>query len=200
MCSWLPTHCAATCAQVIKLISQVIADFADGEIGQQARAFDTTLTIPEYMDKSFYKTATLIAASCKSAAVFSDMGVDVKNAMFEYGRHLGLAFQVVDDILDYTQSSAQLGKPQVHLPPAYHALIFNLFNVAGRGASACLHSASAFWASCSAMTSRWAVLYPSGLSRAVLLSLLLLPHGRWAMYSRIIELHCLCAAWHAQCS
>lgn len=107
------------------------------------------------MDKSFYKTATLIAASCKSAAVFSDVseevghgpavtecvsrqghcvrvdwarrtaftsacGADwlraatqVKNAMFEYGRHLGLAFQVVDDILDFTQTSEQLGKPQV---------------------------------------------------------------------------------------
>ena len=99
--------------QVIKLISQVIADFADGEIGQQARAYDTKLTISEYMDKSFYKTATLIAASCKGAAVFSDCSVDVKNAMFEFGRHLGLAFQVVDDILDFTQSSAQLGKPQV---------------------------------------------------------------------------------------
>lgn len=100
-------------SQVIKLISQVIADFADGEIGQQARAYDTKLTIAEYMDKSFYKTATLIAASCKGAAVFSDCGVDVKNSMFEFGRHLGLAFQVVDDILDFTQTSAQLGKPQV---------------------------------------------------------------------------------------
>ena len=37
----------------------------------------------------------------------------VKIAMFEYGRHLGLAFQVVDDILDFTQTSEQLGKPQV---------------------------------------------------------------------------------------
>ena len=39
--------------------------------------------------------------------------MQVKNAMFEYGRHLGLAFQVVDDILDFTQTSEQLGKPQV---------------------------------------------------------------------------------------
>ena len=99
--------------QVIKLISQVIADFADGEIGQQARHYDTTLTIPEYMDKSFYKTATLIAASCKSAAVFSGLSQQDKDSMFEYGRHLGLAFQVVDDILDFTQTSEQLGKPQV---------------------------------------------------------------------------------------
>lgn len=108
----LPAH-QAPHAQVIKLISQVIADFADGEIGQQARHYDTTLTIPEYMDKSFYKTATLIAASCKSAAVFSGLSQQDKDSMFEYGRHLGLAFQVVDDILDFTQTAEQLGKPKV---------------------------------------------------------------------------------------
>ena len=54
------------CAQVIKLISQVIADFASGE-----------LTLQQYLDKSFYKTATLIAASCKSAAAFSNVSVEV---------------------------------------------------------------------------------------------------------------------------
>lgn len=98
--------------EVIKLISQVIADFANGEISQAASLFDTDITMEEYMDKSFYKTASLIAASCKSAAVFSGCDVDMKNAMFEYGRHMGLAFQVVDDILDFTQTEEQLGKPQ----------------------------------------------------------------------------------------
>ena len=39
--------------------------------------------------------------------------LQVKNAMFEYGRHLGLAFQIVDDILDFTTATEQLGKPQV---------------------------------------------------------------------------------------
>ena len=42
----------------------------------------------------------------------------VKNAMFEYGRHLGLAFQIVDDILDFTTATEQLGKPQVRLTPS----------------------------------------------------------------------------------
>lgn len=99
--------------QVIKLISQVIADFANGEITQAASLFDTEITLQQYMDKSFYKTASLIAASSRSAAVFSDANVEVKEAMFGYGKHLGLAFQVVDDILDFTQTSEQLGKPQV---------------------------------------------------------------------------------------
>ena len=97
---------------MIKLISQVIADFANGEISQIGSLFDTGISMEQYAQKSFYKTATLMAASCKSAAVFSGVDVFVKEAMFEYGRHLGLAFQVVDDILDFTQSSEQLGKPQ----------------------------------------------------------------------------------------
>lgn len=64
--------------QVIKLISQVIADFANGEIRQQEYQFDTELTLQQYLDKSFYKTATLIAASCKSAACFSNVSVEVR--------------------------------------------------------------------------------------------------------------------------
>lgn len=97
--------------EVIKLISQVIADFADGEIAQAASLFDTNITVESYLDKSFYKTASLIAASCRSAAVFSDCSESEKNSMFQYGRNLGLAFQVVDDILDFTQTAEELGKP-----------------------------------------------------------------------------------------
>ncbi len=121
--SWLNPACLL---QVIKLISQVIADFANGEISQQQKVFDTSMTLEEYMDKNFYKTASLIAASCKSAAVFSDCSQEVKDSMFEYGRHLGLAFQVIDDILDFTQTAEQLGKPQVYTsvlaPICFHIL------------------------------------------------------------------------------
>lgn len=56
---------------MIKLISQVIADFANGEISQATSLFNTQVTLEQYMDKSFYKTASLIAASCRSAAVLS---------------------------------------------------------------------------------------------------------------------------------
>lgn len=97
--------------EVIKLISQVIADFANGEISQAGSLFDTGFTMEQYMDKSYFKTASLLAASTKSAAIFSGVPPAVCDQMFEYGRHLGLAFQVVDDILDFTQTSEQLGKP-----------------------------------------------------------------------------------------
>ncbi|XP_050247798.1 solanesyl diphosphate synthase 1, chloroplastic-like isoform X3 [Quercus robur] len=97
--------------EVIKLISQVIKDFASGEIKQASSLFDCDLKLEEYLLKSYYKTASLIAASTKGAAVFSGVDSTITQKMYEYGKNLGLAFQVVDDILDFTQSAEQLGKP-----------------------------------------------------------------------------------------
>ncbi|KAK9060430.1 hypothetical protein SSX86_021134 [Deinandra increscens subsp. villosa] len=97
--------------EVIKLISQVIKDFASGEIKQASSLFDCDVKLDEYLIKSYYKTASLIAASTKGAAIFSGVGNDISEQMYQYGKNLGLSFQVVDDILDFTQSAEQLGKP-----------------------------------------------------------------------------------------
>ncbi|CAN6694064.1 unnamed protein product [Malus baccata var. baccata] len=97
--------------QVIKLISQVIKDFASGEIKQASSLFDCDVELEEYLLKSYYKTASLIAASTKGAAIFSGVDNYVTEKMYDYGKNLGLSFQVVDDILDFTQSAEQLGKP-----------------------------------------------------------------------------------------
>ncbi|TKY49277.1 Solanesyl diphosphate synthase 1 [Spatholobus suberectus] len=97
--------------EVIKLISQVIKDFASGEIRQASSLFDCDVQLDEYLIKSYYKTASLIAASTKGAAIFSGADSSISEKMYEYGKNLGLSFQVVDDILDFTQSAEQLGKP-----------------------------------------------------------------------------------------
>ncbi|KAF5787251.1 putative transferase [Helianthus annuus] len=97
--------------EVIKLISQVIKDFASGEIKQASSLFDCDVKLDEYLIKSYYKTASLIAASTKGAAIFSAVDNDISEQMYQYGKNLGLSFQVVDDILDFTQSAEQLGKP-----------------------------------------------------------------------------------------
>ncbi|CAN6446475.1 unnamed protein product [Victoria cruziana] len=97
--------------EVIKLISQVIKDFASGEIKQASSLFDCDLPLEDYLMKSYYKTASLIAASTKSAAIFSDVSERICDEMYNYGKNLGLSFQIVDDILDFTQSSEKLGKP-----------------------------------------------------------------------------------------
>jgi all-trans-nonaprenyl-diphosphate synthase len=115
--------------EVVELLATVLEHFGEGEILQSVRQFDPTLTFEEYIDKSFYKTASLLANSAKAAAVLSDSPRDVCEALYDYGKHLGIAFQVVDDILDFTGSTAVLGKPagsdlqEGHLTaPALYAL------------------------------------------------------------------------------
>ncbi len=96
---------------VVKLLSRVIMDLAEGEIQQGLNRFDTTLSIDAYLMKSYYKTASLIANSCKSVGVLSQVSETLTEALYQYGRNLGLAFQIVDDILDFTGSEEVLGKP-----------------------------------------------------------------------------------------
>lgn len=96
---------------VVKLLSEVIMDLAEGEIQQGLNRFETDLTLEAYLDKSYYKTASLIANSAKSVGVLSGLPSPQLDNLYAYGRYLGLAFQVVDDILDFTGSSDVLGKP-----------------------------------------------------------------------------------------
>ena len=97
--------------QVVKLLSEVIRDFAEGEILQGLNRFEVGTSIDDYLDKSYYKTASLMANSAKAAGVLSDIKPEVAQNLYNYGRNLGLAFQIVDDILDFTASAEVLGKP-----------------------------------------------------------------------------------------
>ena len=97
--------------EVVKLLSQVIMDLAEGEIQQGLNRFDAGLSIEAYLEKSYYKTASLIANSCKAAGVLSEVPEATAMNLYNYGRHLGLAFQIVDDLLDFTSSADTLGKP-----------------------------------------------------------------------------------------
>jgi all-trans-nonaprenyl-diphosphate synthase len=96
---------------VVKLLSEVIKDYAEGEILQGLNRFDTSLSIDAYLEKTYYKTASLIANSSKSAGLLSGVSAEMARNLYMYGRNIGLAFQIVDDILDFTSSSDTLGKP-----------------------------------------------------------------------------------------
>jgi all-trans-nonaprenyl-diphosphate synthase len=97
--------------EVVKLLSEVIRDYAEGEIQQAMNRFNTNLSIEAYLEKSYYKTASLIANSSKAAALLSDVSPEVAEQLYMYGRDLGLAFQIFDDILDFTTETEILGKP-----------------------------------------------------------------------------------------
>nr|YP_009394146.1 prenyl transferase [Rhodomela confervoides]ARW62708.1 prenyl transferase [Rhodomela confervoides] len=96
---------------VVKTISKIITDFAEGEVQQGIRSFDNQISIQEYVEKSFYKTASLIACSCKATTMLNNSKLQIQNDFYMYGKHLGLAFQIIDDILDITSSAKNLGKP-----------------------------------------------------------------------------------------
>nr|YP_009257550.1 prenyl transferase [Coeloseira compressa]ANH09633.1 prenyl transferase [Coeloseira compressa] len=96
---------------VVKTISKVITDFAEGEIRQGLSQFNMNISVNDYLEKSFYKTASLIASSCQGAAMISNANLIEQNCFYTYGKHLGIAFQLIDDILDITGSTKLLGKP-----------------------------------------------------------------------------------------
>ena len=105
-------------AEVIELLATVIANLVEGEFMQlKNTALDepnpvwTDDTITYYLQKTYLKSASLISKSCRAAALLGQSSPAVVEAAYAYGKNLGLAFQLVDDMLDYTVSRAELGKP-----------------------------------------------------------------------------------------
>lgn len=97
--------------EVVKLLSEVLMDYAVGEIRQAGTRFDTSISLESYLEKTYYKTASLFANSSKAAGLLSETTQETAEHLYGYGRDFGLAFQVVDDILDFTASTDTLGKP-----------------------------------------------------------------------------------------
>lgn len=64
-----------------------------------------------YLEKNFYKTASLMANSCKSTALLGGYDSKIVNAAYRYGKHLGIAFQIIDDVLDFVGNANTMGKP-----------------------------------------------------------------------------------------
>jgi len=101
--------------EVIMLLSTVIEHLVTGEVMQMTAKPEELLSFDYYMRKTHFKTASLIAKSCKAVALLGEArGGEAAEAAYLYGRHLGLAFQLVDDVLDYTGSAASLGKPALN--------------------------------------------------------------------------------------
>ena len=105
-------------AEVIELLATVIANLVEGEFMQlkntaldEAKPIWTENTIAYYLQKTYLKSASLISKSCRAAALLGQCTPDVVDAAYMYGRNIGLAFQLVDDMLDYTTSGEELGKP-----------------------------------------------------------------------------------------
>lgn len=96
--------------RVLQILSRVAAIMAQGEVDQLTTARDVETTEERYLGVITAKTAVLFAASCQVAAAIMEADEATESAMESYGRYLGIAFQLVDDALDYSSDSAVMGK------------------------------------------------------------------------------------------
>jgi len=96
--------------EIIRVIAAVTENMSQGEIHQLMRKGATDLKEPEYLEIISRKTAVLIQAACRVGAILADAPEDVEKGLSDYGFNLGLAFQMADDLLDYTADASVLGK------------------------------------------------------------------------------------------
>jgi geranyl diphosphate synthase len=99
---------------VVMLLSTVIEHLVTGEVMQMTAKPEELTSWDHYSRKTHFKTASLIAKSCKAIAMLGGSPPAEAAAAYEYGRHLGLAFQYIDDVLDFTGSALSLGKPALN--------------------------------------------------------------------------------------
>ncbi len=93
------------------LLVKAIKEMCDGEVNQASDQFITSVTTEHYFSRIAKKTAFLLAASCKSGAISAGATDEEIQLMGEYGLNLGYAYQIIDDILDFTGSEHLTGKP-----------------------------------------------------------------------------------------
>jgi octaprenyl-diphosphate synthase len=96
--------------QIIETIADITEKMSQGEIQQLMRKGAVDLTEAEYVEVIRRKTAVLFQGACRISALIADAAREKEAALSDYGYHLGLAFQMADDLLDYTVDSSVLGK------------------------------------------------------------------------------------------
>ncbi|KAK0211759.1 isoprenoid synthase domain-containing protein [Armillaria fumosa] len=99
--------------EVVELIASIISNLVEGEILQMQEAPAPANAWRVYLQKTYMKTASLMAKGARGAVVLGGCveGEVYREVAYAYGRNLGIAFQLVDDILDYESGEATLGKP-----------------------------------------------------------------------------------------
>ncbi|MDE0789207.1 MAG: octaprenyl diphosphate synthase [Woeseiaceae bacterium] len=96
--------------RVMQILADATNTIAAGEVMQLMNVHDPKTTEDDYRQVIYRKTARLFEAGAQIAAVLNGKGGEIESSMINYGRHLGTAFQLVDDALDYDASADELGK------------------------------------------------------------------------------------------
>lgn len=96
--------------RVMEILSHATNRIAEGEVLQLLNCNDADIDEHKYFEVILRKTATLFEAGAQLGAVLCAAGTEQEKALADYGRHLGIAFQIIDDALDYSSSDKEIGK------------------------------------------------------------------------------------------
>ena len=96
--------------KIMNILSDATNIIAEGEVLQLMNCNDPDTTQESYMQVIYCKTAKLFEAATRLAAVLTHQPAAIEEAMLDYGKYLGTAFQLVDDIMDYSSDSTDMGK------------------------------------------------------------------------------------------
>lgn len=96
--------------KIIKVIAEITESMCQGEILQLIKKGDPGLTEKEYMDVIRRKTGFLIQGACQTGAILAGASLEVEKKLADFGFHIGIVFQIADDLLDYTADTNILGK------------------------------------------------------------------------------------------
>lgn len=96
--------------QIIRVIAEITENMSQGEIQQLLHKGSIRLSEADYLEVIRRKTAVLFQGACRVSGILADVSERRQQALADYGGNLGLAFQMADDLLDYTVDSAKLGK------------------------------------------------------------------------------------------
>lgn len=97
--------------RVVQLFADTLRIICEGELRQLFSARQWRQAQEDYYPRIFAKTASLFASATRSGAILGGAAPEQERALYDYGHHLGMAFQIIDDILDYSGNEATLGKP-----------------------------------------------------------------------------------------
>ncbi|MFT5706589.1 MAG: octaprenyl-diphosphate synthase [Oceanospirillaceae bacterium] len=96
--------------EIMSVISNATNVIAEGEVLQLLNCRNPDLTEEEYMQVIIGKTAMLFEAATQTGAILANANKEEQHALQHYGRHLGIAFQLIDDVMDYLSNAAEMGK------------------------------------------------------------------------------------------
>lgn len=106
----LSVSAATGSVRIVQVLAELTEQMSQGEVHQLMRKGDIGLAEDEYLEVIRRKTAVLFETACRVSAVLADAPPEKEAALAHYGLNLGMAFQIADDLFDYTMETPQLGK------------------------------------------------------------------------------------------